>query len=426
MPDWQSCEGQLLDGKFPLERYAGGDNDSAVFLAESVSKAIRIRRANLGETAALAARWNSVKRLRHPHLLEIDAAGTSTLAGEPVAYLVMERAEQNLADVLQGRPLTADEAKEMLLPVAVALDYLHRRGMAHGDLKASKIFAIGNTVKLSSESVAEGDAAADIRALGLTLIDALSPRAETPPDGNPDRVVDLPGLFGEIAKGCLNSDPASQWTADRVVTRLRPREPNGSPLPAAPAQAGKPVTAARKLPRLAAPVGLVAVALAVVAGVVVLRRTDSPTPPAPAVEPRQAPAAVSPEQAPAAPTPATTPAPKTAPPAQRKEEAQSTRDRQAMEDGVVRRVVPDIPEFARNTIRGRPTAVVRVTVDGMGNVTQAAVERGFSPYFSRFALEAARQWKFVPEEGANSREWILRFAFSQKDTQATAQRAAGK
>jgi TonB family protein len=424
MPDWQSCEGQLLDGKHPLDRYVSGDDNSAVFLTASAS-AIRIRRAAAAQTAALAARWNSVKRLRHPHLLEIESAGTSTLSGEPVAYLVVERAEQNLAEILQDRPLTTDEAREMVLPVAGALDYLHKRGMAHGDVTASNIVAIGSTVKLSSESVGEGDPKADIRALGLILVDALTPKAEAPGHGELDGPAKLPVPFSEVVEGCLNGDSAQQWTADQVVTRLRSPEGAGSPLPAPPAQA-KPVTARPRLPRLAASVGLLAVGLAVMAGVV-LRRTDSPSSPspAPAAQPQRPPAAVAPEPAPTA----TTPAPKAdlpAPPKREAEPTRSTRDRQVVEGGVERRVLPDIPDAARNTIRGGPAIIVRVAVDGAGNVTQATIERSFSPYFSRFALEAARQWKFVPEEGANSREWTLRFVFTQKDTQVTAQRATGK
>ena len=47
-------------------------------------------------------------------------------------------------------------------------------------------------------------------------------------------------------------------------------------------------------------------------------------------------------------------------------------------------------------LTGKPAVVVRVTVNATGDVTQAVVERSFSPYFSKFALEAARQWKFIP------------------------------
>jgi serine/threonine protein kinase len=101
-------------------------------------------------------------------LVRIFAAGTWVLAGMPVAYLVMEYAEENLAEVLRERPLTTDETREMLQPVADALAYLHGQGLVHGNLKPSNILAVEDTVKISSEAVSAGDPAADIQASKLS------------------------------------------------------------------------------------------------------------------------------------------------------------------------------------------------------------------------------------------------------------------
>ena len=414
MPDWKNCEGQLLDGKYPLERQVSSDEACALFLIGFSTAAGRIRRADAAQAASLVQRWNVVKNLRHSHLLEIEAAGVSVMAGEPVAYLVMERAEESLAEILRDRPLTTDETREMLLQVASALDYLHSQGMAHGDVNASNIVAIGNTVKLSSESIAEGDPAADMRALGFTLIHALAQREGTLAHDEVESTVDLPAPFGEIVKGCLNPDPAFRWTANEIVARLRSPEDAGSSRPPCPAPAGKPVARPR-LRRLAAGVSLLAAGIAVVAGVV-MRRTGAPSPAA--VEPRLPAAALAPGPAPAA----VTPAPKTVAPVRSNERAQSTRDRLVIEDGVRRRVMPNIPPKARNTIQGKPAVVVRATVGPTGNVAKAVVERSFSPYFNKFALQAARQWKFIPKEGAGPREWILRFEFTQTNTRVVARR----
>jgi TonB family protein len=296
----------------------------------------------------------------------------------------------------------------MLLQVASALDYLHSQGMAHGDVNASNIVAIGDTVKLSSESIAEGDATADMRALGFTLIHALTQREETRAHDNVESAVDLPAPFDEIAKGCLNPDPAVRWTANEIIARLRSPEPAESSHPPCLAPAGQPVAARPRLRRLAGPASLLVVGIGVVAAVV-MRRTDSPSP-----------VAVTPGPAPSA----TAPAPKTVAPVRSNEKAQSTRDRLVIEDGVMRRVAPNIPEKARNTIQGKPAVVVRITVDPTGDVAEAVVERSFSSYFSKFALQAARQWKFIPKEGASPREWVLRFEFTQTNTRVVAQRAA--
>jgi TonB family protein len=302
----------------------------------------------------------------------------------------MEHAEENLDDVLRSRSLTPDEARAMLLPVAAALDYLHRRGLVHGAVKPSHIFAIGDTVKLSSESIAEGDPAADIESLATLAVDALPPNS-------------LPRPFAGIVAGCLDPDPARRWTADQVVARLRSAEAATEPSPSTPAR--------RPVSRLAAPAAVGAVAVGVLMGVMFTRSSDAPAPTRAVDNPRPEPAAVTaPVERP--PTPKPTPRPTN----------ESSRDRLVTEDGIVRREMPQIPSKARSTITGSPTVVARVKVDPAGNVTDAAIERTFSPYFGKLALEAARKWKFVSDERAASREWLLRFDFTRTNTQASASR----
>jgi protein TonB len=98
------------------------------------------------------------------------------------------------------------------------------------------------------------------------------------------------------------------------------------------------------------------------------------------------------------------------------------------QSGVVRRVMPQVSPNARRTIQGRIKVRVKVEVDAAGNVAKATLESaGPSKYFSRVALEAARDWKFSPapasEQGA-TREWKLQFAFSRTNTEGSAVRAA--
>lgn len=419
MPDWKDYEGQVLDGKYPLERYVSGDDESALFLIASVPATVRVRRADAAHAEAWVHRWNRARVLADPHLLRIDRTGISVLAGGPVAYLVMEHADENLGEILAQRSLTPEEAREMLIQVAGTLVYLHIRGLAHGDVRPSNIFAMGNTVKLSSEQVGEGDPAEDIRALGFTLIHALTQRAEAVSRDDSDPAAGLPAPFGEIATGCLHPDPKLRWTADQVVIRLRSPEGTEASRPNSATRADQPLPAKPMLRRFAGPAVAAAAGVAIVGGVM-MRRTDGP---APAIrEPRQESAAVAPQPGPAV-VPA---APKTAAPVRPKAKAESTADRLAIEDGITQRVMPKVPEKARNTITGRPAVVIRVIVGPTGDVTEAAVERTFSPYFSKLAVDAARQWKFASQEGAGPREWMLRFEFTHTNTRVVVQKAIRK
>ena len=337
-PDWKQYEGELAGAEFPLERFLDGREGSAVFLTRTAKGRAVIKLVLEGEAQAgeLVERWNRAATLRHPHLVRILAAGTWALAGMPLAYFAMEYAEENLAEVLRERPLTPDETRDMLLPVAEALEYLHGQGLVHGNLQPSKILAVEDTVKISSETVSAGDPAADIRALGVTLVEALTPA------GQEAAADTLPFPFREIAQNCLHADPRLRWSATKIGNWLRlPERPA-----AAPAPAGR--TAAPKAAR---------------------------------------------------------PAP---PPAQ---------------DAITHRVLPDIPAQARNTIHGVATVVVRVAVGPLGNVTDATLEAGGSPYFGRLAREAARQWQFAPAEGAGPRTWILRFEITPTATEVIPLRA---
>jgi hypothetical protein len=219
MPDWKPCEGELADGKFPLERYLGASEGSAVFLTRWASKRVAIKLVLAGrkQGGRLVEIWDRIGMLRHPHLVRILATGTGALAGMPVAYLVMEYAEENLAEVLRERPLTMDETREMLQPVADALAYLHGEGLVHGNLKPSNILAVEDTVKISSEAVSAGDPAADILALGRTLVQALTRQSATVTQGGRDPAIDaLPLPFREVAQNCLHDDPRLRWSAGEI------------------------------------------------------------------------------------------------------------------------------------------------------------------------------------------------------------------
>lgn len=87
---------------------------------------------------------------------------------------------------------------------------------------------------------------------------------------------------------------------------------------------------------------------------------------------------------------------------------------------VADQVLPNVPQSAMDTIRGTVRVGVRVSVDSLGNVTDAELDSpGPSKYFAQLALESAQQWKFDPPkmEGRNVlSDWLLQFQFTGKGT----------
>jgi TonB family protein len=399
---WQQREGQTIDGVFPLVRYLGGGADSAVFLTEygetnprrAAIKLIAVKEVEAGRRLSA---WEAASTLSHPNLIQILAGGECRLEEGNYVYVVTECADEDLAQVLNDRTLTPEEAHEMLGPVVDALGYLHGKGFVHGRLTPSNIMAVGEQVKISSDTIHHGGAPADdARSLGVVLREALAPRT---PGQDPAK---LPTPFAEIVRHCLDPDPQRRWSMAEISARLGRRE----------SQATAPPPAVAKKPSRGPIAALLAAALIVALGAWLMRapRTESAAAPSPTVapvrpvEPLQPIEKVQPVEKPKA----VNPAPET--PAR---------------GGILSRVLPDIPQKARNTINGKVIVNVKVSVDPSGSVQTATLEPPRSSrYLSELTAAAARRWKFEP--GNAPEEWLLRFELFRDRTTVSPSRVAPK
>lgn len=247
-------EGQIVEGLFPLRKYLGGSDHSAVFLTvyeeggaqKAVIKLVPADRA----TADLQlTNWRLAAQLTHPNLLHLYRTGRCRIDGNDLLYLVMEHAEEDLADVLRERALTADETRDMLNPVLDALEYLHGKGYVHGDLKPANILATGDQLKLSSDTISRADeayqvpkkasvydppeaisgmktTAGDVWALGTTLVEVLTQKVpEWQPGPNREPVVpeSVPAPFADIARKCLRVEPPRRVSVADIAERLNAR-----------------------------------------------------------------------------------------------------------------------------------------------------------------------------------------------------------
>ena len=406
--NWKQWEGQVIAGAFPLRQYLGGDGDRAVFLTEfgspASSAAIQIASGMPESNDLLIERWGCAAKLSHPHLLRILSLGRATLAEVPLVYLVTEYADESLAQVIPVRPLSVEEARQMLEPALSALEYLHKQGFAHGHVKPGNIMAVGDCLKLSIAGVcrigecsplarddyappeAVASPAGDVWSLGVTLVETLTQQVPARSAADPQIPAGLPPPFFAIARECLRADPKIRSTITGIAARLNP---------------GRPVA---RRPSLKWSYALAAAAALVLAAVVIAPRLINRQEPVVATE------APAPQFAPPAqPVPKVPPSP---PAAQRRPApAQSE---------IIQRVVPAVPARALRTIQGRVRVGVRVRVDPAGNVTQAKLDSaGPSQYFAQFALDAGRRWKFAPLSGSSrSREWLLQFEFSRTGAKA--------
>ena len=260
--------GETVEGKYTLMRYLGGSDHSAVFQTQYGSvhprdAAIKLQAAPPGNTAARLSGWRLAANISHPHLTRILDMGRCEVGNAPMLYVVTELADENLAEILPQRPLTTAEARDMLASLLDALVFLHNRGFVHGHIKPSNIMAVGEQLKLSSDTICrlgepvenggapsaydppEGrrsgaSSKADIWSLGVTLVEVLTQQPpEWDPSGGRDPVMaeNLPPAFAEIARHCLRRAPNKRWSAvtiDAHLPRVSPSPVAGSATAAAP------------------------------------------------------------------------------------------------------------------------------------------------------------------------------------------------
>jgi TonB family protein len=320
-----------------------------------------------------------------------------------------------------------------------AVGYLHGKSFVHGHLKPSNILVVNDQLKLSADDVIAAGSlrdrfqmpgacdapesmrgvivpSVDVWALGTTLVEVLTQRPLVWEVGaNREAVVpaSIPRPFGEIARECLRRDPDQRPTLSEIKARLEPSRPIEFPVTktekaseakepvafmaqslAADAEASAAVGLKKRLLPL---VGGLLVVLAVLAWLMMRSHAKPNAVPAGT---EQSSGEVSASSSPSAGTGVTA------------------------KGAVAQRAVPEVADYARNTIRGTVAMAIRATVDAHGNVTDATLKSGgSSKYFTRVAMEAARKWKFKPpvKDGQPVESaWLLHFKFRQSGTETAA------
>lgn len=155
--DWNDFVGQTIDRKYVLGRSGREENDTAIYLTAHpqapTGAIIRLLPSDLSGTEAQERIWHNNQRLSHPNLLTLLDIGSGQLDGVDFAYVVTEQPEESVADVLPDRALQGGEARQILEAIVPALRYLHEQGFVHRAVVPASIVAVGDTVKLTTDSV---------------------------------------------------------------------------------------------------------------------------------------------------------------------------------------------------------------------------------------------------------------------------------
>ncbi len=292
--------GSILDNTYRIEKLLGQGGMGAVFRAHEIpldrTVAIKVMHPHVAREEGFRERFlqeaRAIAALEHPGIVRVHS-----FSKDPnLLYIVMGFVEgQNLRDWLhmlheQHQLLALPEALAIVEQVADALDYAHRRGVYHRDIKPGNIilrpleqpspsypelpfqpivtdFGLAKLAEggvLSVTGMAMGTPAymapeqceglpitgqADIYALGIvlyemvtgqlpfevhTLTEALRAHTKEPPPPPRSLVPDLPTRLEEIILQALAKEPAARWqTAGALRDALTEARRTLAPPPAA-------------------------------------------------------------------------------------------------------------------------------------------------------------------------------------------------
>ncbi|MDR6689611.1 serine/threonine-protein kinase [Microbacterium sp. 1154] len=271
-----TTETRVLSGRYRVDDLVGRGGMASVYrgydqtLGRTV--AIKVLKADLAGDAAFRTRFRleaqAASRMAHPTIVRVFDAGedveTSADGQErPVPYIVMELVHGRLLkDVIAAGPVPTDDALRYVDGILEALEYSHRAGVVHRDIKPGNVmitdsgrvkvmdFGIARAVSDSSSTVAETtaivgtaayfspeqakgesvDARADLYSTGVVLYELLTGRTpfrgETPVAVAYQHVSEAPVPPSEIVETVPRA-------LDAIVLRALAKDPFQRPQDAA-------------------------------------------------------------------------------------------------------------------------------------------------------------------------------------------------
>jgi serine/threonine protein kinase len=242
---------QLFADRYRLEGRLGVGGMATVQLAFDTrlerNVAVKLLAEHLAEDASFISRFRrealAAARLVHPNVVQVFDFGSDEASGRQ--YIVMEYIDgQSCAEILRDRGrLPPGEAVEILAQACRGLDYAHRNGVVHRDVKPGNLLRTreGGMVKLADFGIAKAAEQSDITKAGSVLGTAayLSPeQARGEPAGPASDMYALGVVAYQLMAGRLPYEAASLTDLARLQAsspppRLDELEPDVPPTLAA-------------------------------------------------------------------------------------------------------------------------------------------------------------------------------------------------
>src|SRR5215207_8219820 len=280
--------GRVLGGRYRLLAPVGTGASANVFVADDVQLqrrvAVKILHPSLAEDAAFLKRFRAEAQaaaaLSHPNVMAVYDWGQDGESSNATPYLVLEYlAGGSLRAMLdRGRQLSPSQALLVGLEASRGLDYAHRRGFVHRDVKPANLLfgedrrlriadfglaraiaeaawtepdgVVLGTARYASPEQARGlavDGKSDVYSLALTLVEAVTGQVPFAADttvatlmNRLDKLMPVSAELGPLASVLERAgrpEPAERYDAGelaRALVHAAERLPRPAPLPLVP------------------------------------------------------------------------------------------------------------------------------------------------------------------------------------------------
>ena len=234
MSDVAASLRNALHDRYRIERELGAGGMATVYLAEDLKHdrkvAIKVLHPDLAAALGAQRFLSEIKttaNLQHPHILPLHDSGEA----DGLLFYVMPYVEgESLRDRLdREKPLPIADAVRITCEVASALDYAHRHGVIHRDVKPENILLHDGRATVADFGIAlaiQSAAGARMTQTGLSLG---TPQYMSPEQAMGEKQIDARSdvyALGAVLYEMLTGDPPfTGSTVQAVVAKVMSAEP---------------------------------------------------------------------------------------------------------------------------------------------------------------------------------------------------------